>query len=330
MVLSLLADVLYGTLPTPTFQLPDRRLQPDFLMDVVPNPVFFIVSPILVAGVLWYVSANPILLGACLIPVLIHWILFFGHGLPQQSEKFFDLAGQLGMSAMLAFSLAERNRPSTRSALIVTLAFLWSLRLGYFLFTRFLERGEDWRFVRARHYPGFHFFTWTSQGLWCFFQGQAILALNNVVLSDFIAPKLGTPLDYLGLCLWAFGLGIETMADQQKLEFVRRYPHRSTRLWIEEGLWAYSQHPNFFGESLHWVGITLMCISGLPPPSSGNEEAFYMCIFAPVFSAVFLQQTTVPWLDILAAEKYATIPAYLDYRRRVSRYFLLPRRPSWL
>jgi len=326
--LSLVADLLYGSIPTPTFQLPDKRLQPDFLMDTFPSWLFFLVSFGMVAGLEYavYSPAN-ILWIACAIPVLVHWILFFGHGLPARSEKYFDLAGQLGMSSMLLYSLVTRNRASARSDLIYVLAFLWSFRLGYFLFTRFLERGEDWRFVRARHYPGFHFFTWTSQGLWCFFQGQSILALNNIVDRSYKSPALGTAFDYLGLGCWALGLGIETLADMQKLDFVRRYPERRTRPWIEEGLWAYSRHPNFFGETLTWVGIALFCLSGL---DRTDTQQLAMCAFAPLFSAGFLMQTTVPWLDILADEKYGHNPEYSKYCRRVARYMLLPRRPEWL
>jgi steroid 5-alpha reductase family enzyme len=187
-----------------------------------------------------------------------------------------------------------------------------------------LERGEDWRFIRARLYPGFHFFTWTSQGLWCFFQGQAILTLHHS--RDTRNQALGTPLDYLGVLVWALGLMIETIADQQKLDYVRRYPDRKTRKWIDEGLWSYSKHPNFFGESLVWVGISLLCLSGI-----GTEtETLARVIFAPIFSAVFLMQTTVPWLDILAREKYRDEKGYDEYCRSVSSYILLPRRPEWL
>lgn len=327
--LSLLADFVCGTLPAPTFQLPDKRLQPDFLMDTFPNWFFFVISFGMVAGLEYaLLESGGILWQACAIPILIHWILFFGHGLPARSEKYFDLAGQLGMSAMLAFSLMTRNRSSARSDLVYALALIWSFRLGYFLFTRFLERGEDWRFVRARKYPGFHFFTWTSQGLWCFLQGQSILALNNVTSPTYDnAPPLGTVLDYLGFICWAIGLGVETAADLQKLTFVRRYPNRRTRPWIEEGLWAYSRHPNFFGESLVWVGLALLTYSAL---DTSNSPEVAMCFFAPIFSAAFLMETTVPWLDILANEKYENEPGYKEYCRRVSKYVLLPQRPTWL
>lgn len=108
-ILSPLIDVIYGSLPTPTFQLPDGRLQPDFLMDTFPSPLFFVVSFSIVGALAYMVIDSPALLTALFIPVMVHWLLFFGHGLPQRSEKYFDLAGQLGFSCMLAYSFYTKN-----------------------------------------------------------------------------------------------------------------------------------------------------------------------------------------------------------------------------
>lgn len=326
-IVSPVIDLFYGTLPTPTFQLPNGQLQPDFLMDTFPDAVFFIISFAIVGGLAWAVKEDMNMLFAIVIPVTIHWLLYFGHGLPKRSEKYFDLAGQLGFSALLTFSAFQRSAGSNRnrSNIICLLACIWSFRLGYFLFTRMLERGEDWRFVKARNYPGFHFFTWTSQGVWCYLQAQAILCLHHKSSLDHPEP-LGTPSDYAGLIIWAVGLIIETTADLQKLDYVRRNPDRATRKWIDEGLWSYSKHPNFFGETLVWVGLSLFCLSGV----ASTTEELARLLFAPVFSATFLMQTTVPWLDILAREKYRNDEAYSKYSREVSSYVPLPRRPEWI
>jgi steroid 5-alpha reductase family enzyme len=329
-MLSPLADLLYGSLPAPTFQLPDGRLQPDFLMDTFPDALFFGVSLGIVGALdsyCQYAKAPWEFRVSCMTPVLVHWVLFLMHALPRRSEKFFDLAGQLGFCAMLAYSYSTRTIGTARSGVICFLVSLWSFRLGYFLFSRMIERGEDFRFTRARLHPGFHFFTWTSQGLWVAFQGQAILALHHYCSLDPVTvPRLGTVFDYLGLIVWATGLSIEAIADFQKLAFVRLHPDRSKRKWIDEGLWRYSRHPNHLGESMVWVGISLLCFSGV---GSTPDETTRL-LFAPIFSVVFLMQTTVPWLDILADKKYIGEPGYVEYVRSVSKYMLLPRRPTWL
>jgi hypothetical protein len=79
---NLLLNLLYGSLPSPTFQLPDGRLQPDFLMDVVPDFLFFLVSFGMVFGLSLYCyhQENNILLSCSILPVMVHWVLYFAHG----------------------------------------------------------------------------------------------------------------------------------------------------------------------------------------------------------------------------------------------------------
>lgn len=53
-----------------------------------------------------------------------------------------------------------------------------------------------------------------------------------------------------GVALWAVGLGLEAVADQQKDAWRSRPENKGQ--FIQEGLWARSRHPNYFGEMLVW------------------------------------------------------------------------------
>lgn len=81
--LSLFADLFYGSLPAPTFELPDGRLQPDFLMDVFPDGFFFILAFSCACGVTgfsyFYLNDTQAWI-ASIIPVFVHYVLFFAHG----------------------------------------------------------------------------------------------------------------------------------------------------------------------------------------------------------------------------------------------------------
>ena len=81
-----------------------------------------------------------------------------------------------------------------------------------------------------------------------FIQGLPILALNLLDAPSEVIEFDG--LDRLGWLLFVLGLLIETVADQQKSRFLRRFPNRASRPFIEDGLWSLSRHPNYFGESL--------------------------------------------------------------------------------
>jgi steroid 5-alpha reductase family enzyme len=253
-VLSLVVDAAYGALPAPFFVLPSGELAPDAMMRLVPGPALVLAAVGVACGLAVAGSfVSPVFAMAALVPVAVHWFLFAVHGYPYQSEKLFDLAGQLGFTAMSAFSAYRTPGylEDPRKQLAACLCLLWSVRLGYYLFARFLERGEDFRFVRARKHPGYHFFAWTMQGVWCFLQGLSLLLLNE---HQPPAPSPLGVLDLVGVAVWFASLSCESVSDIQKLGFVRRFPVRSKRPFIRQGLWAYSRHPNFAGEVCRWRG----------------------------------------------------------------------------
>ena len=324
-------DGLYGSLPAPTFVV-GGRVMPELLMERVPGALLSLCAAGSAAGL----AALGLHLGgsaglvSALLPIAVHWALFFGHAVPNGgSEKLFDLAGMLAFQAMNWQSLAQAQGGlalrDPRAVAVSVLSLVWSLRLGAFLFTRFLERRADFRFVKARAFAGYSLFAWTQQGAWCFLQGLALLTLHREAAAGGAAGSgfTGwTMLDVAGWLVFWSGLFVETLADLQKLAFVRRYEGRPNRPFIQEGLWAYSQHPNYAGESTVHLGIFLACASGLP------QRWQLVCGASSVlFSAVFLMQTSVPWLDHLASKRYGTSAKYRHYVGTTSKYWLLPKRP---
>jgi steroid 5-alpha reductase family enzyme len=76
----------------------------------------------------------------------------------------------------------------------------------------------------------------------------------------------GTPLcvtDYIGIIIWFVGFIILTVADSQLANFkiLREKNETNGERLCKTGLWAYSRHPNYFGESIVWWGIYLLAVS---------------------------------------------------------------------
>ena len=167
--LSLLLDVVYGTLPAPFFVY-NGQVAPSLMMKKVPGFLLATLSAGIFSGC---VRMGEEIGGlsfavAALIPIAVHWVLFLTHAMPYRTEKLFDLAGQIGfyLMATYSFMLAKQNKLRPRQVVVTVLSLIWSFRLGYFLFMRFLERKADFRFVEARSRYGYHLFAWTSQGAW--------------------------------------------------------------------------------------------------------------------------------------------------------------------
>ena len=62
----------------------------------------------------------------------------------------------------------------------------------------------------------------------------------------------------IGSVAWVLGFAIEVVADAQKSRF-RAKPENKGRC-VQNGLWAWSRHPNYLGEIVLWVGVAIVVL----------------------------------------------------------------------
>ncbi len=253
------------------------------------------------------------LLGLCAgLSMAIQWLVWLPSAV-SQSERFFDLTGSLTYLTLVTASLALSPEPGLRQVIVSGMVCLWAIRLGSFLFSRIRRDGKDGRFDHLKTDPLRFLSVWTIQGLWVFFTAACALIINT--RADPGGPL--TAIDLIGFAVWGLGFGIEVISDRQKKAFAAR----GTGRWIDEGLWRYSQHPNYFGEILLWTGIAVV---GAGVFTGGQ----WIGLLSPVFVAVLLLKVSgVPLLEKRGEEKWGDDSAYRDYRSQVSRLIPLPRKP---
>jgi len=145
-----------------------------------------------------------------------------------------------------------------RAQLVLALLTLWSARLSGHIAGRNHGQPEDRRYqaIRARNEPHFAY-----KSLYLVFGLQAVLAAL-VGLPLAAAIKSSTPLSLLdgaGVVLWLAGMGFEVIADEQLQRF-RSKPANHSRV-LRHGLWRFSRHPNYFGESVLWWGFFTLALS---------------------------------------------------------------------
>jgi len=202
--------------------------------------------------------------------------------------------------------------PSPRQQLCTALSLLWCLRLGVFLFNRILRRGADWRFDKLITEPSYNGFAWVSQGTWVWLQGMCLWQLNQAPAVNAARP-LGW-LDGLGVAIWCVGFATEITADRQKTAWNEGTLSDGQRTWINSGLWAYSRHPNFFGENFLWLGMALATMGGLPEGVGGA----ILALISPAWSCFFLLFTSLMLLEKRMDAKFGSDPAYLEHKRTTS------------
>ena len=242
---------------------------------------------------------------------LIQWLAFIPAYL-LQTERFYDLTGSLTyiIVTLTAVLLSPTDR---RSLLLLAVVTIWAGRLGTFLFHRVLEKGKDARFDELK--PSFFRFlsTWTLQGLWVTFTLSAALA---AITSTGCRTLGGFALS--GTLIWALGLTLEAVADAQKRRFRSDPAHEDD--FIRHGVWAWSRHPNYFGEIVLWIGVAIIAL----PVLQGWQ---HVTLISPVFVIVLLTRISgIPILEKRADERWGGQADYEAYKERTP--VLIPRPPK--
>jgi len=261
----------------------------------------------------------PLLIFCFLYSYIVHWI-FFIHAYIFQTEHYFDATGSftyISLSIILILnsifsSSFEGLNPYTY--LIGIMVILWSLRLGMFLFKRVKDVGQDIRFLEMKKDFFWFFMTWTLSGLWVFLTYAAGLSamtsinlIENMSFYHFIFMLTG-------FLLWVVGFVIEILADNQKKIF-RENPSNKGK-FISSGLWAWSRHPNYFGEIILWLGIAIIAF----PSMEGGE---FLGLISPLFVYVLLTKISgIPMLEKSSDNKWGLEEDYIKYKKTTPILFL--------
>lgn len=210
------------------------------------------------------------------------------------------------LAAMSSFCLNPAvNGPRSTYALI--LVGIWSLRLCAYLTWRNWGQPEDRRYqeIRQRNEPNF-----ALKSLVIIFFFQAILAwlISLPILPVLKSGNLLSALDWLGIAIFVFGLAFETLADWQMSRFKAR-PDSKGQV-MDQGLWRYSRHPNYFGEFCVWWGFYLLALSAGAP--------FWVLISPLLMSILLMKVSGVPLLEKDLLDRR---PAYRQYQKNTNSFF---------
>jgi steroid 5-alpha reductase family enzyme len=144
-------------------------------------------------------------------------------------------------------------------------------------------------------------FTWTIGGLWVFITVAAALA---AITSAKLVPLGWFAL--IGVSLWFKGFIIEVVADNQKSRF--KLKEEKQHKFINQGLWSWSRHPNYFGEITLWLGIAIIAFPVL-------EGWQLVTLISPVFVYILLTKISgIAILEARADKKWGEDPEYQLYK----------------
>ncbi|YCN55125.1 DUF1295 domain-containing protein [Rhodococcus erythropolis] len=198
-----------------------------------------------------------------------------------------------------------------RRLLMLALVAIWGLRLATHMAIRSRGKGEDPRYEemlgRATGNRTLYAIRkiYLTQGisLWFVSLPIQVAAVSNGSFGLLVV---------LGIALWIVGVTFETVGDQQMEEF-KSDPGSRGHI-MDQGLWAWTRHPNYFGDACVWWGIFLVSASVWPG---------VLTVLSPIAMTYFLVFATGARLLERHMEQR---PGYREYQQRTS--YFIPRPPK--
>ncbi len=214
--------------------------------------------------------------------VTILWVIGLFQGNHSMMDGWYGFA--YFVPALFAYLVSDAE--SAVAAVVLVMVGLHGCRLGWYLAARWRRYvpvyGGDPRYL--------NFVKELSPGYWwkSFFkvmEPQAVIivligspAVIGVLLNRDPDGQLSL-LAALGLVIFAIGLYHESIADGQLQSFLALDKDKRPR-YLNSGVWTYSRHPHYFGNTLVWWGIWLVAVSG-------NWDAWWT-VCGPIVNTIML------------------------------------------
>mmetsp|Transcript_54922 Transcript_54922/g.128430 ORF Transcript_54922/g.128430 Transcript_54922/m.128430 type:complete len:310 (+) Transcript_54922:90-1019(+) len=201
-----------------------------------------------------------------------------------------------------------------RPIILTAAVTIWGIRLGTHLARRdrLLEAASDskeddeYRIslseppsnVLLGDFPTRYGGDWLTQSAWSW------IALLPVTMACRHPPS-SAPMDLaallsIGGCVG--GIAFEAVADHQKTVSKRQKGQEG--MWVDSGLWYYSRHPNYFGETMFWSSLYLVASKAIPTWTAAS----------PAFVVLWIYNITVTNLEHRYDTKFNANHDYFSYK----------------
>lgn len=225
-----------------------------------------------------------------------------------KNSSIVDFFWGLGFIMVSVVSIFLSQIVCLKNYLVLIMVSLWGSRLAIHILIRNWGKGEDYRYQNFRKKAGKNwwiislFKVFMLQGAILFIISLGIqyinLSLNNLNISI---------INIIGIFIFLTGFLCESISDIQLYRFVNTKDNNGKV--INKGLWKYSRHPNYFGESLIWWGIFFFAIISF--------ESLIL-IISPLLITFLIYK--VSGVKMLEKDLVKQIPGYKNYMDTTSAF----------
>jgi steroid 5-alpha reductase family enzyme len=243
-------------------------------------------------------------------------LVVFAFSRAYRNSSFYDAYWSVVPPLLLFYWWSQAPDPDLlRCLLVAVVVVLWAVRLtGNWVYAFPGLHHEDWRYPMFKQRAGRWEPVVDLTAIHLIPTLQVFLGMAPVYVA-VTTPGRGWPWLVAVACLLGVAaVALELVADVQMHRFVR---DRRPGEVMDRGLWAWSRHPNYFGECAFWVALALFGVAAHP------GAAWWLFAGAAAMLAMFLG-ASIPVMEARSLERR---PGYADVVDRVSRF--VPRPPRW-
>lgn len=225
-----------------------------------------------------------------------------------------DVIWGLGFVGIALLAAVIGGGDGFRRWLLCVLVAIWGLRLTWHMYQKSAGKGEDPRYTEMLERSGGDGTLVVLRKIFLT-QGAAQWFVSlPIQVSAVVGATSGfaTIVVVLGVVLWLIGVVFEAVGDAQLRAFKADPANKGTIM--DRGLWAWTRHPNYFGDSAVWWGVWLIAASVFPG---------VLTVLSPVVMTYFLVFATGARLLEKTMSKREGYP---EYQERTSYFIPLPPR----
>lgn len=235
-----------------------------------------------------------------------HLITWFIVSIYLKRNDVADIGWGMGYVLLCTYhALIRPIHPIVGVCYILTL--IWGIRLSFYLYKRNLNKSEDFRYLQWRKEWGHSFYIRSFLQVYVLQSVFLLMIISPVLHAASFTTSSWSIYIFIGILIWLIGFYWQAVGDRQLARFVSE--RKSKREILNTGLWAYSRHPNYFGEVVMWWGIYLVV---WPIPGS------LVFIIGPLTITLLIRYVSgVPMLE----RRYERNQAYQEYKKQVPALF---------
>ena len=239
----------------------------------------------------------------CLVTLLWIWSVCI------TNASIVDIFWGVGFVVVNTFYVFHLDKIEPRNIVLSILVAIWGLRLAIYLALRNIGKGEDFRYQEFRKNYGEKRYWWLSYFQVFLLQGVLILIVSlplfGVHYSGFSGELFW--LDYIAILIWTIGFIFEAGGDYQLYRFKKKQKNKGEIL--KTGLWKYTRHPNYFGDTFVWWSYAMFSIAA---------GGYWQIIGAIVMTLLIIKVSGVALLEKTLQEKK---PKYKEYVAKTNSFF---------